>query len=100
MRAHPRVGGENRTALAQLDAAGGSSPRGRGKRDRLWSDVCGMRLIPAWAGKTRKQKKLCDPERAHPRVGGENLKFLVSATTDTGSSPRGRGKRPSIRGRA
>ena len=29
--AHPRVGGENRQALARLDAAGGSSPRGRGK---------------------------------------------------------------------
>ena len=50
--AHPRVGGENKDALAAVKGTAGSSPRGRGKRqqDVTVQDLEG--LIPAWAGKT------------------------------------------------
>ena len=52
MPAHPRVGGENRTASRPERSAAGSSPRGRGKRTvSVWLPY-GPRLIPAWAGKT------------------------------------------------
>ena len=50
----------------------GSSPRVRGKR--VGDDVVGFGagLIPACAGKTRKQLAPVRLERAHPRVCGEN----------------------------
>ena len=35
---------------------------------------------------------------AHPRVGGENVAVIVSRRSMSGSSPRGRGKRWSLRG--
>ena len=50
--AHPRVGGENPMGLSVTDSQRGSSPRGRGKRDFDIARLAGVRLIPAWAGKT------------------------------------------------
>ena len=50
--AHPRVGGENISGLFIDAAAKGSSPRGRGKLERLAVFFDGGGLIPAWAGKT------------------------------------------------
>ena len=91
-RAHPRVGGENRQALAQLDAAGGSSPRGRGKRQLPTKVVYARGLIPAWAGKTRQRVNCVTFGWAHPRVGGENPSGLSLGDDSSGSSPRGRGK--------
>ena len=51
--AHPRVGGENFLGAPGAPAAGGSSPRGRGKRVGCVGELSADRLIPAWAGKTR-----------------------------------------------
>ena len=50
--AHPRVGGENSDWETIDGRAGGSSPRGRGKRTHCAREVPSLRLIPAWAGKT------------------------------------------------
>ena len=50
----------------------GSSPRGRGKPERLSVERCLERLIPAWAGKT--------------------VIVLDIVLPFAGSSPRGRGK--------
>ena len=50
----------------------GSSPRMRGKRvEHDPRDHC-RRLIPAYAGKTRKISAAGTWSRAHPRVCGEN----------------------------
>ena len=86
------MGGENRQALAQLDAAGGSSPRGRGKRQLPTKVVYARGLIPAWAGKTRQRVNCVTFGWAHPRVGGENPSGLSLGDDSSGSSPRGRGK--------
>ena len=51
-----------------------------------------FRLIPAWAGKTRRREGLGKLARAHPRVGGENRALVVPIVFAGGSSPRGRGK--------
>ena len=91
--AHPRVGGENKDALAAVKGTAGSSPRGRGKRqqDVTVQDLEG--LIPAWAGKTFSPAASISAARAHPRVGGENTACSAGRAHVMGSSPRGRGKR-------
>ena len=50
--AHPRAGGENPALFGGPGAMGGSSPRGRGKRQRRKGPRNPLRLIPARAGKT------------------------------------------------
>ena len=97
--AHPRVGGENACRMSTFRSEGGSSPRGRGKR-QVEPDRCAWRrLIPAWAGKTRLHRPTGRSCRAHPRVGGENYKQIDMDEARAGSSPRGRGK-PSARTRS
>ena len=71
--AHPRVGGENAAEETAVDIHLGSSPRGRGKPNRSENPRNRARLIPAWAGKTRRTARWTGGSRAHPRVGGENM---------------------------
>ena len=71
-RAHPRVGGENDALRRAIEAADGSSPRGRGKLGLQQGVNVGSGLIPAWAGKTRSSMGVTFRCGAHPRVGGEN----------------------------
>ena len=92
IKAHPRVGGENRSQRRPGIRLSGSSPRGRGKRSRRHRDIRGRRLIPAWAGKTARALVVLAGCRAHPRVGGENARRVRHNVRDRGSSPRGRGK--------
>ena len=111
-RAHPRVGGENRSRRRSRPRPRGSSPRGRGKPRRRRRDgeqfglipawagktrdrLCGRAepgLIPAWAGKTPPPPYTATHSMAHPRVGGENSRTCAVSTPVQGSSPRGRGK--------
>ena len=86
------MGGENVFQVIRILKRSGSSPRGRGKRERDPARRRAMGLIPAWAGKTKGGTTLHQGSWAHPRVGGENSPVVVSDTTHTGSSPRGRGK--------
>ena len=90
--AHPRVGGENDPHRPHCGRPRGSSPRGRGKPPPGSAHRAGVRLIPAWAGKTRNAPDRCDVDPAHPRVGGENRGGDACGVVATGSSPRGRGK--------
>ena len=91
-RAHPRVGGENEHKTNPPKCCLGSSPRGRGKPRLGPLALAGLRLIPAWAGKTTTTHHTPSPSRAHPRVGGENARLGHSRERSGGSSPRGRGK--------
>ena len=90
--AHPRVCGENPLAVSITSLSVGSSPRVRGKREIRGFAGVEVRLIPACAGKT------CDPAAgwfgagAHPRVCGENRRYLLMGQAGRGSSPRVRGK--------
>ena len=99
-RAHPRAGGENGAAGAGWDCAAGSSPRGRGKPGDSERLPDRERLIPARAGKTKAPLGRCMTSPAHPRAGGENLRLFDKFGGLHGSSPRGRGKRRRIPGRA
>ena len=91
--AHPRVGGENHLPRRSPVRAAGSSPRGRGKQLTGLQRRDLDRLIPAWAGKTRRRGRRPRPRPAHPRVGGENMCTARDRRRPSGSSPRGRGKR-------
>ena len=94
-QAHPRVGGENGGNSGDHEEDRGSSPRGRGKPTTAPPAIQAVRLIPAWAGKTLRRRSFIRHLPAHPRVGGENMQAAMQLTRDNGSSPRGRGKRPS-----
>ena len=87
------MGGENSASIAAELTTNGSSPRGRGKRHHLSRDRIRLRLIPAWAGKTKPLPIAVNGLTAHPRVGGENVLEEIGGDVERGSSPRGRGKR-------
>ena len=101
-RAHPRAGGENSRSSQALSPSEGSSPRGRGKLDVGGREDGFGRLIPARAGKTSHFVHVGVFRGAHPRAGGENWARRQSASSRSGSSPRGRGKhgRPAVQHRA
>ena len=91
-RAHPRAGGENRSAPVENRQQEGSSPRGRGKHSHAIPERLHPRLIPTRAGKTFPGWLNRGARRAHPRAGGENGRGLGDTRRPVGSSPRGRGK--------
>ena len=70
----------------------GSSPRMRGKRERLPRTCSIRRLIPAHAGKTCMKSRMMNSSKAHPRACGENNDAQTRAYSSLGSSPRMRGK--------
>ena len=92
-RAHPRVCGENRAAVARALAVAGSSPRVRGKRLGVRGNTHKPGLIPACAGKTSVLRSAMRSAPAHPRVCGENAHDEHHRLWQEGSSPRVRGKR-------
>ncbi len=91
---HPRVGGEHPDARLGATPDVGSSPRGRGTRDRAGKSAVARRFIPAWAGNTPGRPRRHGPAAVHPRVGGEHILFALLNRLETGSSPRGRGTHP------
>ena len=76
-RAHPRAGGENLRLGRSGVKLGGSSPRGRGKRQIGLAHQLLQRLIPARAGKTGVSRRVVWMGRAHPRAGGENRALVL-----------------------
>ena len=91
--AHPRACGENVLAASSASSTPGSSPRVRGKPDRLGGRRRRGRLIPARAGKTTAWARGSLAASAHPRACGENPLSSSSFARGSGSSPRVRGKR-------
>ena len=77
---------------------GGSSPRVRGKHSGGRRKLGAGRLIPACAGKTMRVSRSMSRVAAHPRVCGENQQVLLTGLPKWGSSPRVRGKPPSLIG--
>ena len=95
--AHPRACGENMGRMVYQLAAAGSSPRVRGKPDPPRQQRGRVRLIPARAGKTTAGIRPGSRSTAHPRACGENSAWCGAFQVWGGSSPRVRGKRPSLR---
>ena len=90
---HPRVGGETVCDGVTRLCHCGPSPRGRGNRAPLGSDIATRGSIPAWAGKPPPSRSTAGSRRVHPRVGGETWPWCARYRAAKGPSPRGRGNR-------
>ena len=89
---YPRVGGGNVSPRHHPATSRGLSPRGRGKRWRLWWAAVSAGSIPAWAGETYTTGVACGRLWVYPRVGGGNHNRRQPLGVSRGLSPRGRGK--------
>ena len=69
----------------------GSSPRVRGTPSFLHTDSFVLRIIPACAGNTGRNRDSCGKSRDHPRVCGEHDRINNNGNYEPGSSPRVRG---------
>ena len=96
-RAHPRSRGENNRSAQAVQAKLGSSPLTRGKPAEHARQALQQGLIPAHAGKTRREAAPCCARGAHPRSRGENPPSPSSPLRAEGSSPLTRGKRQARR---
>ena len=94
---HPRECGANRTNHTSSGVCVGSSPRVRGKPKKGLKLTDGGRIIPASAGQTREHCAHPRVESDHPRECGANMRVIMQALAERGSSPRVRGKRHTIR---
>ena len=89
---HPRLRGEKGTRCGIGLAFLGSPPLTRGKVENLGPEAAGLRITPAYAGKSpyfpqRKQRSL-----DHPRLRGEKVLALAQSLLKQGSPPLTRGK--------
>ena len=72
MRDHPRMCGEHPLTVMWTVMASGSSPHVRGARECWRRFRCGLGIIPACAGSTRREIRLPHFRRDHPRMCGEH----------------------------
>ena len=90
---HPRIRGEHISALiSRLDRLG-SSPHTRGALKGGWRRPEGARIIPAYAGSTRRLSVSRALLRDHPRIRGEHIAAAILSEARAGSSPHTRGAR-------
>ena len=90
-RDHPRVCGEHLFGACRATYVQGSSPRMRGTPAREAAPRRLWRIIPAYAGNTRKGEGRAQALRDHPRVCGEHPSYMSRGRYEVGSSPRMRG---------
>ena len=93
---HPRACGANPTGSRSPVSRSGSSPRVRGKRCAIGHQITNMRIIPARAGQTASVERRGRGQTDHPRACGANRGRAPRRDFERGSSPRVRGKQPSL----
>ena len=100
-RDHPRIRGEHSLRRLRDLASGGSSPHTRGALSDRGYLICGVRIIPAYAGSTPTPTTRTPARRDHPRIRGEHSRPVVQHIAPIGSSPHTRGApiRPPSRSR-
>ena len=89
---HPRVCGEKSQKNLQGQITLGSPPRMRGKAIAARRQPLGLRITPAYAGKSVVPENLDALCKDHPRVCGEKRVRLAFICGIWGSPPRMRGK--------
>ncbi|SBM43983.1 Hypothetical protein PFR_JS2_1824 [Propionibacterium freudenreichii] len=91
-RDHPRVCGENLGPPFGTPPGAGSPPRMRGELRQIGDLHHGIRITPAYAGRTSDARSLHSDPGDHPRVCGENWCSLFRLSRESGSPPRMRGE--------
>lgn len=86
------MGGEKKIRKLQDNGSTGSPPHGRGKEGAQLAEKTGIRITPAWAGKSGSGLLFHRVWWEHPRVGGEKQHFPAVLGIILGSPPHGRGK--------
>ena len=95
-RAHPRVCGADAVAPYPASFVQGSSPRVRGRPVGQCRARPRRGLIPACAGQTNRPNVRRNQGRAHLRVCGADFASASVCTVVVGSSPRVRGRLPTL----
>ena len=88
---HPRIRGEHDSITSSAISAFGSSPHTRGAHALHRGDALLFRIIPAYAGSTRRMSWTGFQGRDHPRIRGEHTLTGGAPSAPTGSSPHTRG---------
>ena len=88
---HPRIRGEHLPAQQTGRVGLGSSPHTRGARPCGRAAREAGRIIPAYAGSTRRASRRSRPRPDHPRIRGEHHVFWLWRNSNVGSSPHTRG---------
>ena len=90
---HPHAGGENVSVKRGIGPICGSPPRGWGKRSPIrWSAVS-QSVHPHAGGENDALGNWYACFSVHPHAGGENCHVYNVAEAESGSPPRGWGKR-------
>ena len=91
-RDHPRLCGEKDSAPVILASFGGSPPPMRGKALTYLQKLVGVRITPAYAGKSICKDYCGTTAGDHPRLCGEKFVPVIGISTPIGSPPPMRGK--------
>ena len=92
-RDHPRIRGEHIQDTPLTNVTPGSSPHTRGAPIRRCYRSPSRRIIPAYAGSTRRSAGKSREPGDHPRIRGEHVPEAPVLGADVGSSPHTRGAR-------
>ena len=90
---HPRIRGEHSDFAASKSTPRGSSPHTRGAPTSKSSSALPGRIIPAYAGSTRRCTRSPSSAVDHPRIRGEHPSIKTVSWFSPGSSPHTRGAR-------
>ena len=88
---HPRIRGEHFSPICTREKSSGSSPHTRGARRRRRARLAATRIIPAYAGSTRRRGCRRRRHADHPRIRGEHRRHPICHARQQGSSPHTRG---------
>ena len=88
---HPRIRGEHSKGFPTGVTFSGSSPHTRGAPRHLHLRRQTRRIIPAYAGSTRRRRSPRARLADHPRIRGEHIGERVDGLDLVGSSPHTRG---------
>ena len=89
---HPRICGEKPSPPARLHCFRGSPPHMRGKAFLCAGVIAGLRITPAYAGKSNTESRDCLRERDHPRICGEKSLACAERRQRPGITPAYAGK--------
>ena len=88
---HPRIRGEHQVSFQCFARGPGSSPHTRGAQECSAWEQPRIRIIPAYAGSTRRHHAMRGASSDHPRIRGEHWSEEPIGVGPGGSSPHTRG---------